>query len=686
MSKFFNELLRRNVIKAAVAYAVVAWVLLQILGIVLPIVEAPEWVMKTLMLLMIIGFPVWVVISWVYEITTEGFKKTAKVSKDQSITASTSKRLNILILIGLVVAIAVALLRPNTNLIKTEDGQYAIAVLPFEDLSAEGDGNWFCIGVTEDILTYLSKIKDLRVISRTSVMQYKNHEKSIPEIAQELGVSYVVEGSVRKQGDKVLVTAQLINAKDNHLWADNYEENLDDVFKIQQEISKKIVQQLKTVISPEVEELLNSSSTTNVEAYHLFLKGRAIADNRIVEDIEKSIEFYERAITLDPNYADAYAEIAFSTFFLWDEGVLDFTEALQKCRDYINKALAINPKTSRAYAVSAMLYVEEKKFDLAKENYEKAIIINPNDVTAHHGYSLYYRCKEVFDAKKALYHINLAQQLDPLSMPINYNKIMSLLINDKIDEAQEHYNKTSYMFDYHLQCSAEGYINSIKNNDLTEMFEAFKTRLEKEPNNSDLHSDLSYNYRAVWNDYNNALKHAKRAFELNSTSGNLAEKLLYELFWNQQFKEAQALLNDPKVFDLFDDVTKAVLNQDYYAFQGDFKKAIPYNDQLKALNLKRYYFERTRLYSRMGDKITVNEMMNIANNEISDDNKAQIFANLKLNDSMYYYLHRFTKIKDNVTKLHNSLEINGRIEFDPYRMEPRYIAFLKANYFPVSDE
>ena len=242
------------------------------------------------------------------------------------------------------------------------------------------------------------------------------------------------------------------------------------------------------------------------------------------------------------------------------------------------------------------------------------------------------------------------------------------------------------MYNYHHQCSAEGYIKSVKNNDLTEMFEAFKTRLEKEPNNPGLHSDLSYYYRAVWNDYNNALKHAKRAFELNSTSGNLAEKLLYELFWNQQFKEAQALLNDPKVFDLFDDVTKAVLNQDYYAFQGDFKKAIPYNDQLKALNLKRYYFERTRLYSRMGDKITVNEMMNIANNEISDDNKAQIFANLKLNDSMYYYLHRFTKIKDNVKKLHNSLEINGRIEFDPYRMEPRYIAFLKENNFPIPED
>jgi tetratricopeptide (TPR) repeat protein len=280
----------------------------------------------------------------------------------------------------------------------------------------------------------------------------------------------------------------------------------------------------------------------------------------------------------------------------------------------------------------------------------------------------------------------LAQQLDPLSMPINYNKIMSLLINDKIDEAQEHYNKISYMFSSHDQCSLGGYIKSLKNNDLTEMVEAFKTGLEKEPNNSGLHSDLSYYYRGVWNDYNNALKHAKRAFELNSTSGNLAEKLLYELFWDQQFKEAQALLNDPKVFDLFDDVTKAVLNQDYYAFQGDFKKAIPYNDQLKALDLKRYYVEKTLLYSRMGDKITVNEMMNIANNEISDDKKAQIFANIKLNDSMYYYLHRFTKIESNTGKIHNSIEINGRIEFDPYRMEPRYIAFLKDNYFPVSKE
>ncbi len=689
MSKFINELKRRNVIKAAIAYAVVAWVLLQILSIVLPSTDAPEWVMKTIMLLMIIGFPVWVLISWVYEVTPDGLKKTAQVSKDQSITATTNKRLNILILIGLVAAITVAMLRPTTTLIKTEDGQYAIAVLPFDDLTKKGDSEWFCIGVTEDILTHLSKIKGLRVISRTSVMQYKDDEKTIPEIAQELGVSYIVEGSVRTQGDKVLVTAQLINAEDNHLWADNYNENLDDVFKIQQEISKKIVQQLQLVISPEEEEALSSSSTTNVEAYQLFLRGRTIADKRTSEDLEKSIIYYEQAIALDPNYADAYAEIANSIYLFEEYGDMAVDEILTKSRDYINKALAINPNTVRAYSVLGNIFRVEQKWDLAKENYEKAVSINPNDATAHHHYAMYYEALEDYDAKKMLYHINLAQQLDPLSFPINSVLVRTLIFNEKFDEAETHLNKRSVEIGIDVT-HLRSWLYSLKNKDVTEYINFYKTALEKEPNNADSHSDLSYYYRAILNDYDNALKHAKKAFELDPTR-RTAINYIYALTISKQYEEAEDVLKDPKLISSLSEPDKMLLWHNYYLWKKDYKNAEQYLEYYKVRDSIHYLNDKIWLYSLMGDKTKSLEMLSLHNRP--DRIKARIFANLKMKDSMYYYIDKYIsnnnsadRVLNPIIRIQQLMSINSRFEFDPYRNEPRYKAILKANYFPVSDE
>ncbi len=690
MSKFFNELKRRNVIKAAIAYAVVSWVLVQILSIVLPSVDAPEWVMKTIMLLMIIGFPVWVLISWVYEVTPEGLKKTAKVSKDQSISATTNKRLNILILIGLVATITVAMLRPTTTtLIKTDDGQFAIAVLPFDDLTKDGDSEWFCVGVTEDILTHLSKIKDLRVISRTSVMQYKNHEKTIPEIAQELGVSYIVEGSVRSQDDKVLVTAQLINAEDTHLWADNYNENLNDVFKIQQEVSKKIVKQLQLAISPEEEEALSSSSTTNVEAFQLFLKGRTIADSRTKEDLERSITYYEQAIALDPNYADAYAEIANSTNLLIGYGNMPRDEYTAKSRDYIKKALAINPNTVRAYSVLGNIFTGEQKWDLSKENFEKALSINPNDATTHHHYAIYYRnkiilyIKEEEDNKKFLYHINKAQQLDPLSSPINTVKVQALMLNSKFDEAEIHLNKMGYLMPSSEAINLRAQINVLKNKDATAYISVYKAAVEKEPNNASLHGDLGYFYRAILNDYKNSLKHVKKAFELDATYRG---SYIYSLVIAKQYDEAEEILKDSKLINSLSESQIVHSWYAYYAWKRDYKNARHYLEQYKAHDSTDYFSENRWLLSLIGDKDTVLEMLNTQNEEISDRNKVTYFANLKMKDSMYYYMDKINSNDNRITRILQLMRFNGRFEFDPYRNEPRFKALLKANYIPVLED
>ena len=401
--KFFEELKRRNVPKASLAYLVIAWVLLQVFQLLLPMVNAPEWVLKTLTLILALGFPLWVIFSWTYEITPEGIKKTKEVSIDNSITETTNKRLNILILIALVIAITVGLMfRPLYN----NDRELvtvsiildkSIAVLPFDDMSSSGDNEWFCDGMTEDILTKLSKIKELKVISRTSTEQYKNSDKTIPEIAKELGVSYVLEGSVRKHENKIIITAQLIDLNDRHIWSDNYSDDFNEVFKIQQEVAEKIVEQLKITISPEEEKALAAYPTDNMEAYQLYLQGRNFIEKWSEENEKIGIDLLKQAIALDPNFGDVYAELGLATL-----GGNDSINDISK--QYFEKALKINPNSSRALSYYGIFLVSIEENNEEGLNYlEKAIEINPNDAKAHDMMALYYI--DVFEENESKIHL-----------------------------------------------------------------------------------------------------------------------------------------------------------------------------------------------------------------------------------------------------------------------------------------
>ena len=405
MHKFFNELKRRNVIKAGIAYSVVSWVLIQVLSSLLPNIGAPEWVFKTLTLLIFIGFPIWLVFSWVYEVTPQGLKQTNKVSSDKSISSVTNKRLNVLILIGLVAAVLTSVLLKNQPKIQPQivtnntEQDLSIAVLPFDDMSSEGDTQWFCDGITEDILTHLSKVSGIRVISRTSVMQYKNHTKTIPEIAKELGVSHILEGSVRKHNNNVLITAQLIEANDKHLWADNFNEKLDNIFKIQNDVSKKIVEQLKIKLTPAEEISLNKKSTNNAEAYEIFLKGRAAFDDT-KESYQKSIDLLKQAIALDPEFADAYATIAGFTLINLRDGLMNYDEGLLEAKQFLDKSLKIDSQNAIAFNFLVQYYILTENDDKVLETYKKALELNPNDSGLHISYGRYQSLKTIPNLEK----------------------------------------------------------------------------------------------------------------------------------------------------------------------------------------------------------------------------------------------------------------------------------------------
>lgn len=677
--KFFDELKRRNVIKSTIAYIVVAWVLLQVISIVLPNFEAPSWVFKSLTFVIAIGLPLWIIFSWVYEVTPDGLKKTAKVSKEQSITEVTNKRLNVIIIILLIIAIGFSFVNEpiskitSKNIVNSDLAfDNSIAVLPFDDMSEGNDTQWFCDGVTEDLLTNLSKIKGLRVISRTSINQYKNTDKTISEIAKELGVSYVVEGSVRKQQNNVLITAQLIKATDENLWADKYHEKLEDIFTIQNDVSRKIVRQLKIVISTEEEKSLNSTPTNNMESYQLFIKGRTIADVRTKESLETSIDFYKKAIALDPNYAEAYAEIANSIFLLYEYGGKPLSTAISESKTWIERALAINKNTVRAYSTLGFIAIHNKNWEKARIFFDKAISINPRDATSHHHYAIYLKEKPESDIKMGLAQISEAQQLDPFSKPITNNHIYALIANEKYTEAEELLTEKEFLFSGDEVLNFLILIKVEQNKDWTEAIIVLEEAVKNDPKNANLQRDLAVYYGSL-NDVNHKIKHAKKAYELDAKTG--ISVYVYALLRNKDLTMVKKLLDNENLIKLMDKESLNITNALYYYEIGNSIKALEFANKLPN-DLEYKFALKADMFVQMGYNKKAHDLLQ--NDITSNYLKATIFARLKEKDSMYHYLNTSTPTQ--------SLYINSWEAFDPYRLDPKFKAYQNKNYIPISQQ
>ena len=326
---FFSELKRRNVYKVAVAYAVVAWLLIQAASIILPTFEAPAWTMKVLMAALLIGFPLAIVLSWAFEITPEGIKRESEVQPNDSITAHTGRKL-----VGITIALAViaaclmafqllrskpiALVSPtapspvSSPMAALAIPDKSIAVLPFDNLSDEKQNAYFAEGIQDEILTRLAKIGALKVISRTSTARYASSPQNLPEIARQLGVANILEGSVQKAANAVHVNVQLIRAAtDEHLWAESYNRKLDDIFGVEGEVAGAIADQLNAKLSGSERQELAVRPTKNPDAYDAYLRGLAFQGG--VDDFRasllKSIEAFESAVRLDPEFALAWAHL-----------------------------------------------------------------------------------------------------------------------------------------------------------------------------------------------------------------------------------------------------------------------------------------------------------------------------------------------------------------------------------------
>src|SRR5438270_2696570 len=349
MNNFFSELKRRNVYKVAVAYAVVAWLLFQAASILLPTFEAPNWVMKAFSLFLAIGFILAVFISWAFEMTPEGMKRTADVSPDEVRSLPYwSKRKFVAFIVGVAVVAALLLgfelIRAPRSTTTSSPSNKSIAVLPLLNESGDAKDEYFSDGLSEELIAALAQIKDLKVIGRSSSFRFKDRKEETKTIGEKLGVATLLEGTVRKQGERVRIVAELINAADGiELWTRTFDRELKDIFAVQEEIANAVASSLKVTLLGVDEHAATKSATKNTEAHNAYLQGHFYLLRRNLDDYRRAIAQYDEAIRLDPDYALAYAERSEAWTLTGDLSGQGKT-AWPKAREDGEKAVAIAPR------------------------------------------------------------------------------------------------------------------------------------------------------------------------------------------------------------------------------------------------------------------------------------------------------------------------------------------------------
>jgi TolB-like protein len=393
LGQLFNELKRRNVFRVAVAYLVAGWLVLQVSQLVLEAIDAPSWVIQVFLLAFGVGLPFALLFSWAYELTPEGVKLEKEVDRTKSVTSQTGQKLD-QITIGMVIALIVFIAAdriflsqvaptPDAEITQTLIEDKSVAVLAFEDLSQNGDQAYFAYGLSEELLNVLSQVRDLKVAGRTSSFAFKDKNIDLREIGEILNVAHILEGSVRKSGNRIRVTAQLINASDGfHLYSETFDRDLIDIFEVQDEIADKISIALQS-------ELIGTASVhevtpTQIEAYDLYLIARQKIYTRDKTEMEDASRLLDQALQIDPDYAPALAQKALAVFLLSDSsgsyGDIPIADALAVSRPMVDRAVELDPTLAEAHAVSALLTQTETGYSLEKEiaTLEHALSLNPN--------------------------------------------------------------------------------------------------------------------------------------------------------------------------------------------------------------------------------------------------------------------------------------------------------------------
>jgi TolB-like protein len=449
---FFSELQRRNVIRVAVGYAVLSWVVLQIMDVLAPALRLPEWTITLVALLLVLGAIPTLIVSWVYEMTPEGLRKESEITPDESITAHTAKKLDMAVIALLVAAIAIALLQPDIAPAPTAAEvaasaeaseaaaiparDEAIAVLPFADLSPNSDQAYFADGISEEILNLLAQHADLRVIARTSAFQFRE-AADLREVGRALNANRILEGSVRTAGTRVRITAQLIDTETgHHIWSDTYDRELNDIFAVQDEIAGAITSELGIHLGVVGTETASTpASDETIDAYGLYLKGKqAFAERALVGRLEDAIALLERAVTADPGLVVARGTLA-QAHSLSSNWVPNITasQAIERALAIADETLALDPDSvealvAKGYALGLAFRIAESEALLAR-----ALELRPNDLMAVNLTGDLYRTTG--NIERSLVFERRATELDPLDSVMHLDLAWTYIYAGRFEEA-----------------------------------------------------------------------------------------------------------------------------------------------------------------------------------------------------------------------------------------------------------
>jgi TolB-like protein/Tfp pilus assembly protein PilF len=454
IDNFFAELKRRNVYKVAVAYVVVGWLLIQAASIFLPAFDAPSWVMKFLIVVIMLGCPVALVLSWAFEITPEGIKREEDVAPNESITHKTGRKLvRITIALAVIAAglLAFQFLRPKiakrtgaattsapltASVAASPVDQKSVAVLAFANLSEEKGNESFADSVSEELLNVLGKVRGLKVTARTSAFHFKGKDTPIPEIARQLGVAYVVEGSVRRSAEKVRIAAQLIKAADGfQVWSDDFNRDLKDIFAVQEEIAGLIAKNLELKLG-----IKKDRPPPNPEAYQLYLEAVRSWGLRDTASLERAEQLLQRAIALQPDFARAQATMGFvlsvRSVERGDDPMAGEGRSLnEQALQWAEQALAFDPDLAEGYAAKGNVLDNLGRWTECKQAYRRSIELDPNFATAHQWYARSLSQEGYLD--QAMAEMKRAVELDPLAPRILDNYATYLISAGKYTEALE---------------------------------------------------------------------------------------------------------------------------------------------------------------------------------------------------------------------------------------------------------
>ena len=738
LKKIISELKRRNVFKVATAYGITGWLIIQIITSISGPLSLPNWFDTAIIILVLMGFPISLLFAWAFELTPEGLKKTKQVEKTASIAPVTGKKLNNLIIGSLIILILFLVferfyVHEHEESFDKSLSLPSIAVLPFADMSPNKDQEYFSDGLSEELLNVLAKVSGIKVAGRTSSFKYKGKNDDLTIIGKELRVEHLLEGSVRKSGDKIRITAQLIKVSDGfHVWSETYDEEYtaDNLFKIQDKISKKILKELKIKLSIEDTNKRKNVLTSNTEAYEAYLKGNQLLVNRKPKEIEEAIKQFKLAISLDDAFAMAYAKLATSYSHLFEYGNIKREIALKNMRDNVDKALLLDNTLGSAYAALGHSYKhrsqqnndeDQKSY---KEAMKKAYELEPNnpEIIMWYGNSI-----DAEDDKRIEMYLK-AHQIDPLAPVIMQNLASNYKFKKEYQKAEE-YAKKNITLNPEFIRSRTFLIEMITdspNSKLGEGFiEAYKT-YQKYPENLDvlfllanLSSDLSlfkvaeevgetitrvypendsflgvkFNNLMNRKNYEEATKFMTDYFnKMNLEEGSM-NRLGLEIFKNQIANQKPELIytyitkHHPTFFS---DTLSIAASNDVISMLPEVITILKKVNASKVTidKLQKIYISKTEGEYKFNGDITkeepfvLNKISTIAaltnDGKLYSEIKNELFFNRKNKNNNNSEQFDFDPLNDGIRNQPEVIQIHKRIEEDLATMRAKAVEFLKA--------